>query len=191
MVRFLWLVGAYFLITATLMWVAPNTWYRLTPGVAAMGNVVELEEIRAHETREKLRGVAPVVVEANADPARDSATLTAHEGEIVGLAGLRGAGQKQPSGGRVQVLSNLVQHFSLLDAVAVMICLKATGVAVEAAAEGGEELLDKYLESGELSDQEIRQGLRTRTLANEIVPIRSLCPPSGIPYQLGQGLCDL
>jgi len=44
---------------------------------------------------------------------------------------------------------------------------------VEAAAEGSEALLEKYLESGELSEDEIRQGLRARTLANEIVP--ALC----------------
>lgn len=40
---------------------------------------------------------------------------------------------------------------------------------VEAAAETNEELMDKYLESGELSQAEIRQGLRQRTLTNEIV----------------------
>ena len=42
---------------------------------------------------------------------------------------------------------------------------------IEAAAEGNEVLLDKYLENGELSEAEIRQGLRARTLANEIVPV--------------------
>ena len=41
---------------------------------------------------------------------------------------------------------------------------------VEAAAEADEELMDKYLEGGELSEDEIRKGLRMRTLANEIVP---------------------
>jgi elongation factor G len=41
---------------------------------------------------------------------------------------------------------------------------------VEAAAEANEELMEKYLEEGELSDDDIRQGLRIRTLANEIVP---------------------
>ena len=41
---------------------------------------------------------------------------------------------------------------------------------VEAAAEATEELMDKYLEEGELSEEEIHQGLRIRTLANEIVP---------------------
>jgi elongation factor G len=40
---------------------------------------------------------------------------------------------------------------------------------VEAAAEGDEELLDKFLEDGELSDEQIRKGLRARTLSNEIV----------------------
>jgi len=41
---------------------------------------------------------------------------------------------------------------------------------VEAAAEADEELMDKYLEGGDLSEDEIRKGLRMRTLANEIVP---------------------
>ena len=40
---------------------------------------------------------------------------------------------------------------------------------VEAAAEGGEDLLDKFLEDGELSDDEIRRGLRARTLSGEVV----------------------
>ncbi|MGF1753308.1 elongation factor G [Vibrio makurazakiensis] len=40
---------------------------------------------------------------------------------------------------------------------------------VEAAAEASEELMDKYLEEGELSEAEIKQGLRIRTLNNEIV----------------------
>ena len=42
---------------------------------------------------------------------------------------------------------------------------------VEAAAEATEELMTKYLDDGELSEEEIKQGLRIRTLANEIVPI--------------------
>ncbi len=40
---------------------------------------------------------------------------------------------------------------------------------IEAAAEASEELMEKYLEEGELSDEEIKAGLRARTLANEIV----------------------
>jgi len=42
---------------------------------------------------------------------------------------------------------------------------------VEAAAEANEDLMTKYLEGGELSEEEIKQGLRARTLANEIVPV--------------------
>ncbi len=44
---------------------------------------------------------------------------------------------------------------------------------VEAAAEANEELMEKYLEEGDLAADEIRQGLRIRTLSNEIVP--ALC----------------
>jgi len=40
---------------------------------------------------------------------------------------------------------------------------------VEAAAEGSEELMDKYLEEGELTVEEIKAGLRARTLNNEII----------------------
>ena len=40
---------------------------------------------------------------------------------------------------------------------------------VEAAAESSEELMDKYLEEGDLSQDDIWAGLRARTLANEIV----------------------
>ena len=40
---------------------------------------------------------------------------------------------------------------------------------IEAAAEASDELMDKYLEGEELTEAEIRLGLRTRTLNNEIV----------------------
>ena len=40
---------------------------------------------------------------------------------------------------------------------------------IEAAAEANDELMDKYLEEGELSNDEIKVGLRLRTIANEIV----------------------
>ncbi|MCW8936214.1 MAG: elongation factor G [Gammaproteobacteria bacterium] len=41
---------------------------------------------------------------------------------------------------------------------------------IETAAEASEELMDKYLEEGDLSLEEIKQGIRLRTIANEIVP---------------------
>ena len=42
---------------------------------------------------------------------------------------------------------------------------------VEAAAEASEELMNKYLEEGELTEEEITHGLRVRTLAVEIQPM--------------------
>jgi len=42
---------------------------------------------------------------------------------------------------------------------------------VEAAAEASEELMNKYLEGGDLTEEEITSGLRTRTIAGEIQPM--------------------
>jgi len=57
---------------------------------------------------------------------------------------------------------------------------------VEAAAEASEELMNKYLEEGDLSVEDIKAGLRARTLASEIVP--AVCGSSfknkGVPLVL-------
>jgi elongation factor G len=50
-------------------------------------------------------------------------------------------------------------------------CQKWHDNMVETAAEANEELMNKYLETGELSEEEIKQGLRIRTISNEIVPM--------------------
>ncbi|MEO8442796.1 MAG: elongation factor G [Betaproteobacteria bacterium] len=42
---------------------------------------------------------------------------------------------------------------------------------VESAAEANEELMNKYIEAGSLSIEEVKLGLRTRTIHNEIVPM--------------------
>src|SRR3989440_7519223 len=42
---------------------------------------------------------------------------------------------------------------------------------LEAAAEADEETMNKYLEGHALSDEDIKRGLRLRTIANEIVPM--------------------
>jgi len=42
---------------------------------------------------------------------------------------------------------------------------------LESAAEANEELMNKYLESGDLSVEEVKAGLRLRTIASEIVPM--------------------
>ncbi len=57
---------------------------------------------------------------------------------------------------------------------------------IEAAAEATEELMDKYLEGEELTVEEIKAGLRARTIAGEIVP--AVCGSSfknkGVPLVL-------
>ncbi len=58
---------------------------------------------------------------------------------------------------------------------------------VEAAAEADDELMEKYLEDGALSDSEIRKGIRARTLSNDIVP--ALCG-SAFKNQGVQALLD-
>ena len=42
---------------------------------------------------------------------------------------------------------------------------------LEAAAESSEELMNKYLDSGDLSEEDIKKGIRARTIASEIVPM--------------------
>ena len=49
-------------------------------------------------------------------------------------------------------------------------CTSYRELLIEAAAEANEELMNKYLESGDLTEQEIKTGIRIRTLANQIVP---------------------
>src|SRR3990167_616632 len=50
-------------------------------------------------------------------------------------------------------------------------CTKYLDQMIEAAAEATEELMHKYLETGSLSELETKQGLRIRTLKNEIIPM--------------------
>jgi elongation factor G len=50
-------------------------------------------------------------------------------------------------------------------------CEQMRELMIEAAAEASDELMEKYLEGGELSNDEIREGIRLRTLSNEIIPM--------------------
>ncbi|MFM7294039.1 MAG: elongation factor G, partial [Burkholderiales bacterium] len=50
-------------------------------------------------------------------------------------------------------------------------CQEWRNKMVESAAEANEELMNKYLEGGELSEDEIKVGLRERTIKSEIVPM--------------------
>lgn len=61
--------------------------------VTAMGNVVEREAAKEHEMRQLARGETPVVVEAPSEDTGKSTPFIAHQGEIIGLAGLASHGQ--------------------------------------------------------------------------------------------------
>jgi len=50
-------------------------------------------------------------------------------------------------------------------------CEKMREFLIESAAESSEELMDKYLGGEELTEEEIKAGIRARTLANEIIPV--------------------
>ena len=50
-------------------------------------------------------------------------------------------------------------------------CEEMREFLVESAAEANDELMEKYLEGEELSEEEIKAAIRKRTLANEIVPV--------------------
>jgi elongation factor G len=51
------------------------------------------------------------------------------------------------------------------------VCTEWREKMVESAAEANEEVMNKYLETGDLTEAEIRQALRHRTIAGEIVPM--------------------
>jgi len=63
--------------------------------------------------------------------------------------------------------------FELRDIPANLVdtCQKWREGMVEAAAESSEDLMNKYLEEGDLSEADILAGLRARTIASEIVPM--------------------
>jgi len=50
-------------------------------------------------------------------------------------------------------------------------CEKMREFLIESAAESSDELMDKYLGGEELTEEEIKAGIRARTLANEIIPV--------------------
>lgn len=50
-------------------------------------------------------------------------------------------------------------------------CETARNYMVEAAAETSEDLMNKYLEEGELSEEEIMKGIRAGTLATSLIPV--------------------
>ena len=73
------------------------------------------------------------------------------------------------------------------------LCKQWRETLIEAAAEGDEDLMEKYFENGDLSSDEILRGIRARTLRNEIVP--ALCGSAfknkGVQVLLDAVICYL
>src|SRR5690554_5142325 len=86
--------------------------------------------------------------------------------------------------GQVDLISMKARYWDDADMLAEAEEYRA--LMIEAAAESCEELMDKYLEGGELTVEEIKAGLRARTIAGEIVP--AVCGSSfknkGVPLVL-------
>ncbi len=70
-------------------------------------------------------------------------------------------------------MSTQGMKFEYIDVPANLVaeCKKAREYMVEAAAETSEELMNKYLETGELSEEEIISGIRNGTVTNTLIPV--------------------
>ena len=68
---------------------------------------------------------------------------------------------------------NMGAKFNLVDIPADLVdeCNTRREEMLETAAEASEELMNQYLENGDLSEEEIKAGIRQRTIAGEIVPM--------------------
>lgn len=62
-------------------------------------------------------------------------------------------------------------NYEPIPAEMVAQCEKMREFLIESAAESSDELMDKYLGGEELTEEEIKAGIRARTLANEIIPV--------------------
>jgi len=85
---------------------------------------------------------------------------------VVDLVGMRAVIWNEESRGMNYALREIPEEMAEQ-------CREWREVLIEAAAEANETVMEKYLEGKELSAQEIKAGLRARTLNNEIVP--TLC----------------
>ena len=112
-----------------------------------------------------LRVVGQIKERLGASPVAMQVAIGAEEDfeGVVDLVRMRAIRWKQENMGSEFVESDVPPE--LLE-----VCNEKRELMVEAAAEANEELMDKYLEDGELSSEDIKLGIRLRTLANEVVP---------------------
>jgi elongation factor G len=70
-----------------------------------------------------------------------------------------------------EVDQGMTFEYEEIPAEMLVACEKMREYMVEAAAEATDEMMEKYLEGEALTEEEIKAGIRKRTLANEIIPV--------------------
>jgi len=113
-----------------------------------------------------LRVVAQIKARLGANPVPIQIPIGAEEGfkGVVDLVRMKAIYWDEESRGMKFDLADIPED--ILD-----LCTEWRESMVEAAAEATEEMIEKYLESGELTAEEIKAGIRARTLKNEVVPL--------------------
>ena len=83
---------------------------------------------------------------------------------VVDLIRMRSITWEEEGMGAAHILGDIPEE--MLD-----VAIKWRELVIEAAAEANDELMDLYLETGELTEEQVYHGLRTRALSGDIVPV--------------------
>ena len=113
-----------------------------------------------------LRVVGQIHTRLGANPVAMQVPIGAEEGfeGVVDLVTMKALHWDQESKGAQVEARDIPEHLRAQ-------CDEYREKVIEAAAESDEALMEKYFEQGDLSEQDIRKGIRIRTLNNEIIPV--------------------
>ena len=113
-----------------------------------------------------LRVVGQIHTRLGATPVAMQVPIGAEEGfeGVVDLVTMKALHWDQESKGAQVEARDIPEHLRAQ-------CDEYREKVIEAAAESDEALMEKYFEQSDLSEQDIRKGIRIRTLNNEIIPV--------------------
>ena len=113
-----------------------------------------------------LRVVGQIHTRLGATPVAMQVPIGAEEGfeGVIDLVTMKALHWDQESMGAQVEARDIPEHLQAQ-------CDEYREKVIEAAAESDEALMEKYFEQGDLSEQDIRKGIRIRTLNNEIIPV--------------------
>lgn len=113
-----------------------------------------------------LRVVAQIQTRLGANPVLMQLPIGAEEGfeGVIDLVRMKAIYWDEKNQGMTFSLKDIPENLQEM-------CQTWRDKMVEAAAEASDELMDKYFNGVALSDEELRQAIRTRTLRNEIIPV--------------------